>query len=545
MVSLSIQKRAKLLIEKAKIAKSFHSDELIELREKCEANFFEFIKYFWPYGGSDEDYLHNWHIPALAEHLQACYTGDIRYLIINVPPRTGKTIVGSIMFPAWVWANNPRKRFIYTSYAESLATTGGNFCRLLLNCYPYQQLWGQKVKLIQETAHAVYNDKGGCRIAAGINGAVTGHGAWAIVADDPNSLLDSHAKTVLERTSNIWDTVFASRLNNRKTGVRILIQQRTSVLDMTGHILARDLPDVVHLYLPMRYEADNKCKTILLPNTKKIWEDPRTIDGEVLVENRFPQEEVDKMEKDMGNSYAWAGQYQQRPSPKSGGLLKPEWFQWWCKAYMPSCKIIIQSWDTALTAKKNSAYSACTTWGLFEDDNKISHLILISMWRGKLEYPELRIMAQRLYNDFLDTKPNRPTEIKNRRPDMVIIEERVNGYTLIQDFQRAGIPVIPFQPKRKGIADSDKESRASLVAHLIEGGRVWVRARGPDFEYLHDFSDEFLDLCSMFPSDEANDVVDTMTQVLLKALDMRWLENPKDPEFVQYDLQGRPEEKFY
>ena len=177
--------------------------------------------------------------------------------------------------------------------------------------------------------------------------------------------------------------------------------------------------------------------TIPINDSASVWQDPRSEEGELLCKERFDGDFVKNKKQEMG-SYLYAGQFQQRPAPAEGGIIKKNWFNWWKKPYLPEITFTIQSWDTALTANELSAYSACTTWGVFINDYGIENVILLSMWRGKVEYPELRERARRLYVDYRDTA-QKDTRLTGKKPDACIIEAKASGSPLIQDLRRAGI----------------------------------------------------------------------------------------------------------
>jgi predicted phage terminase large subunit-like protein len=305
----------------------------------------------------------------------------------------------------------------------------------------------------------------------------------------------------------------------------IVVQQRTHEGDISGFIINNDVENNwVKLILPMEFELSRKSKTVVLPSTNgKIWEDWRTKEGELLWPQRIGNKEIAEAKNTLG-SYGYAGQYQQRPSPSEGGIIKKSWFRWWKNATPPQISFVLQSWDTALTANEMSAYSACTTWGVFYDENNIENVILLSMWRGRVEYPELREITKRLYFDYRDTGKEREPKFKGRNVDMCLIEAKASGDPLIQDLAAAGIRAIPFVPNKYG----DKISRVRLITPLIEGGRIWLPAREPQYDALLPYADEFLESVSCFPNADSRDLVDTMAQAFLKLKSGHFVSNPKD-----------------
>jgi phage terminase large subunit-like protein len=363
--------------------------------------------------------------------------------------------------------------------------------------------------------------------------------------DDPNSAKDtSDAKldTVLEW----WNYVMPTRLNDLKTGRRIVVQQRVHEKDITGEILKNDVDgDWVKLILPMEFEEKRRAITVKLPSTKgEIWKDPRRQEGELLWPERIGRKELKKLKKELKTEYAVSGQLQQRPSPGEGGIIKKKWFQWWRNPEPPQVDFTMLSVDTAMSEEKESAMSAATTWGIFEHPEfKFYCIILLSTWRDNVGYPELRERIIRLSNHYLDngpiynpdgtqTKPLKPRS--DRKPNMVLIEAKNNGISLIQELSRSEINVIRFNPDKLG----DKTMRVRLITPLLESKKVWVPAL-PLFDAgsskyvytrLRPFADEFVEHCGNFPKAESRDLVDTMTQALWRFEQGGYVTVSGDPE---------------
>jgi phage terminase large subunit-like protein len=269
--------------------------------------------------------------------------------------------------------------------------------------------------------------------------------------------------------------------------------------------------DVVKLILPMEFERERRSKTIVLPSTNgKVWEDPRTNEGELLWPSYLDAQTLAIRKRELG-SYNYAGQYQQRPAPEEGGIIQRNWFRVWTKK-LPTIKYMLQSWDTALTAKETSSYSACTTWGTFEDENKITHLILISAWRDRVVYPELLKRAIRLKRNCSDIHTEELKPNKQMQPDITLVEAKASGHPLISDLNSKGIIVHGFNPDKYG----DKMQRVHLVTPFIECGRVWVISQDEgDMKRLRPDHEMLIENAILFPNAEARDLVDTMTQTIL------------------------------
>jgi predicted phage terminase large subunit-like protein len=514
-------------------------------RLKATDSLYEFVKQAWRHSEGDVPFVDGWHIGAVCEHLEAVTRREIRNLLINLPIRCSKSSIVSVLWPAWVWTTMPQEQFFYASYAASLALRDAVKSRRLILTPWYQRNWGDVFQLLRDQkAKSRYdNSENGYRLTSSVGATITGEGGSMLVVDDPNNAKEGESETLRESAKQWWDFSFSNRLNDPKTSCRVVVQQRLHESDISGHIMARESGAAsvwTKLILPMEFETSRRSKTIVLPSTKgKPWEDPREKEGDLLWPNRFGKKELDELKMFLGSEYAVSGQLQQRPSPEAGGIIKKAWFTWWKKPRLPKLEYILQSWDTALEVKDKNSFSACTTWGVFKDDQKISHMLLLSLWRGRVEYPELRKMAQRLYEDYRDIGEfNLQKEGSVYRPHMVLIEAKVSGISLIQDLSRAGIIAFRFNPNKYG----DKMQRVRLITHLIEAGRVWVMAKPPDFKQLRHFADVMVENAAAFPNADSRDLVDTMTQALLRLTESGWISHPSDRSS---DTSVRMDMKFY
>ncbi len=504
------------------------ADGLDEERAKYEASLFEFAKASWYWIEGNIEFHTGWHIEALCEHLEATYTGEIRNLLINVPPRSMKSTLTSVIFPAWIWTKDPSLKFLCASYSQFLSVRDSTACRRLIQSEWYQKLWGNSFRLTPDvnTKLKFDNNKFGYRFATSVGGSVTGFGADWLIADDPNNAQDIMSEPIREGTNLWWDAGMSLRLNNFLTGRKIVVQQRLHERDVSGHILGK-ATNFVHLCLPMEFEKGRRCSTIVLPSSGgKVWKDPRTKEGELLWPTHIPKAAVDEMKAELANEYSVAGQLQQRPAPLGGGIFKREWFNIWEEPELPKMVFTIQSWDTAFTKSEANCYSACTTWGIFEDSTGISQVMLVSAWRGRVEYPELREMALRLgqnYHDMIEEHPTGPNSYCP--PDVILIEAKANGLSLIQDLYRSGLVVTRFDPNKHG----NKLHRAGIASSLVQGGRVWLPGRAPNYVKLRPFAQTFLDSCLLFPNAESNDFVDTMSQAFIRIRQGGYVGHPQDP----------------
>lgn len=520
------------------------TDAQIEERYFCEMSLYLFAERAWPLIEGGNDLIPAWHIQAVCEHLEALYTLQINRLIINLPPRMGKSGICSVLFPAWVWTKSPHQSFLYSAYAQTLSIRDSLKCRRLIQSGWYQTLWGDKVTLTGDMNSKLRfeNTASGYRIASSVGGSNTGFGAHYDICDDPNNIFDTGSDIIREGVNEWHDYVMSSRHAGIASDFRrLVVQQRTHYKDVTGNILAKDDQRWIHLRLPMEFEKNYPCRTIpLRMSGGKIFKDPRKKEGELLWPAGMNAQELDLFKKKdfKSDSYRIAGQLQQRPSPEGGGIIKKEWFRPWMKRTWPAFEYTLQSWDTALTSGKNSCYSACTTWGVFKDDRGIYNVMLLSSFRGRLEYPDLRKMATRLSYNYQDTDIENPIR-GHYPPDLVLIEEKVSGYSLLSDLMRANIPVMKFNPNRHG----DKIGRCRVVTHIIENGLVWLPTEAPKHELLSEESQHFLYAASLFPNDESNDLIDSMSQAFIRLMGSGWLSNKDDP--VPVDLEPWKKNKPY
>jgi len=460
----------------------------------------EFTKAAWPTIEPGVDFKNNWHIDAISDHLQAVAEGDIKRLIINVPPRHMKSISVAVALPAWTWATQPSKKFLYASYAASLSIRDSTKCRRLIDSQWYKAHFGDKFKLTddQNQKQRFENDLTGFRIATSVGGALTGDGGDIICIDDPHNSVEADSSAVREGVLDWWDQAMQTRLNDPQTGAFVIIMQRLHEQDLTGHILANELGNEWdHLCLPARYEIGHPT-----PNRSTLgFTDPRTEEGELLWPDRMDEKTLTTLERSLG-TYAAAGQLQQRPSPKGGGILKASWWVPWEKEDMPEVSYVIQSWDTAFETKESSSYSARTTWGVFKK-NGCDCLIVLEAWWDKVNYPELRKLAQEAYDDW--------------QPDAVLIEKKASGASLLADLRMAGVPVLAYSP------DRDKEARAHAASALLEDGRIYYPSN-------RKWAKDLISIAAAFPTHPNDDVVDTMTQAWLRLRKGWYLGHTEDPD---------------
>jgi len=514
------------------------NDEEEKLKLLAESSLYEFYKQALPVIDGSGYFSDEWFMRVIAEHLENVYYRKITKLLINVPPRLGKTSLISIAFPVWVWIHNPNEKFLCSSITSDLSLDIADKSRMLLMSDWFKSRWGDRFKLRADQNAKGYfvNDKNGYRYSTSVTSAVIGRGGNILICDDPNAV-GGESEVIRDATNRWWSLKWFNRiiLSDISPTCRVLVQQRGDELDVSGNIIANDINNEwVKLILPLEFEKDYVIPTsylpdfvddTLLPDYKSIWQDIRTEEGELLTE-RMTLTEVEQLKKELG-SYDYAAIYQQRPAPLEGGIIKKHWFRVYKSRQLPRFEYIVQSWDTALTAKQNSAYSACTTWGIFRDAKDNTNVMLLSCWRDRLEYPELRERVKRLSVNYMDTSNVPIVYNPFYNPDMIVIEAKASGDPLIADLNRAGVYAEPFVPNQHG----DKLQRVRLITPLIEGGMVWLPIdveNSIDIYEPASFAKDFVNEVAYFPNPRSLDYVDTMTQALIVLRNLGKLMNPGD-----------------
>lgn len=306
------------LVQIEQMLGSITLDEVNKLM--AERSLYEFLKQAWPIIEPGRPFVDGWAVGAMCEHYEAVTRRQIRNLLVNIPPRSTKSVTTCVAWPCWVWINNPESRWLFASYAQTLSMRDSVKCRNVMQNRWYQNNWGDHFRFSedQNTKGLFKNDKSGFRMSTSVGGVGTGEGGDYLVVDDPHNAMDAFSDSALESAVNWFKEVWSSRINDQSTGCKVVIMQRIHERDVSGHILEIG-EDWTHLCLPMEFEAKRKCFTRL------EWSDPRENEGELLCPERVNVEQLSSIKKALG-SYGYAGQYQQSPAPRGGGMFKREWF---------------------------------------------------------------------------------------------------------------------------------------------------------------------------------------------------------------------------
>lgn len=491
------------------------------IRRECRKSLYSFVKHFWKVVEPGVEYVDNWHIEAICEHLEAITRRDIKRLVINVPFRTAKSTITSVLWPAWTWIDDPSHQWLTGSYAEKLALRDALKMRRLITSPEYRGMFGEcfTLTLDQNQKHRYDNDKNGYRISFGMTSGVMGDGGNTILLDDPHDRAGAHSDQERPRDLTTYDQSIVTRLNKPKTDAIVIIMQRLHHQDLSGHVLAQGGWE--HLMIPMEFEVNRRCVTSL------GWRDPRTTEGELMFPERFPATTIKELKVSLGE-YGAAGQLQQRPSPDGGGILKPTHFQLWpVNKPLPQISHIVQSYDTAYTEDTSNDPCACTVWGIFGiivDEKLIRCAMLMDAWSDHLPYPKLRPKVLKDWSQQYGGEKSDPTN-KPRKPDAILIEEKGSGISLIQDLRQARIPVIPYNPGK-----ASKTTRAHLAAPLLETNVFYIlessKERGKPVMWARPMMLQM----EQFPNGEHDDYVDTFTQTVIYMQKTELLDMPKVPD---------------
>lgn len=460
----------------------------------------------------------NWHLHAIADHLQAVSTGEIENLVINIPPGCMKSLLTSVAWTPWEWIQNCGLRILGASYGADLAIRDAQKCRDIITSEWYQERWPDvqlKKGADQKTKYELMG--GGWRMATSVGGRATGEHPDRKIVDDPHNA--KQAESDAERNSAItwFDRTLSTRGESR--GARtVVVMQRLHEQDVTGHIVAEQY-GYEHLCLPMEYEA---------PKSKRItsigWEDPRTAPGSLLWPEMFPEKSVTKLKKLLGE-YGTAGQFQQRPSPEGGGVLKTKFFQLWPTSWdLPAFDYILQSYDGAYDENSTSKNDpcACTVWGVFNERGK-KGVILLDAWDEHLGYPKFRKKVVAEWHSLYGKSERR----KGKKADAVLVENKSSGISILQDLRTANIPAIPYNPGK-----ASKVQRAHNIAPVHELDCVYILESGKEPGEFITWARPFVEQVGKFPNAEHDDYVDTYTQALHYLRDAGHIEL----EFAELDV---------
>jgi predicted phage terminase large subunit-like protein len=472
------------------------AERIAEEALRCSQSFGAFARAAWPVVEPGTLFCPNWHIDAICAYLEAVARGEIRRLVINIPPRHMKSLAVSVFWPVWIWTHSPQRRFLTVSYGASLAERDAIRSRDLLRSAWYRQRWPQlELKDDVNRMNRYENTDTGVRIATGVGGEATGEGADILIIDDPHKLEEALSESARNRVLDWHDGTLATRFNDPKTGVEVLVMQRLHQADLSGHLLERG--GYTHLCLPARYE----------PTHPFVWpDDPRTREGELLWPAHIPEPELAKLEQTLGTFRA-AGQLQQRPAAVEGELLKRPWWRFFDPEYLRTDKVgmlpafssIIASWDTAFEGKTSSDYVVGQVWGIDRADR-----YLLYSYRRQANLQATK-QAMREAHGY----------VRARWPQArhtILIEKSANGAEITNELRRDLTGVIPVT------VTHDKVTRAHAAAAPLEAGNILVpgeHAPGTPAGYrAPDWVASLIEEAALFPNGRYDDQVDAFSQAI-------------------------------
>ena len=445
-------------------------------QDTIQTDFLSFVKHVWP------DFIEGSHHKRIADKFNKLASGEIKRLIINMPPRHTKSEFGSYLLPAWMVGKNPKLKIIQSTNTTELSVRFGRKAKALIDSPEYQKVFKTKLREDSQAAGKWETAQGGEYYAAGVGSAITGRGADLLIIDDPHSEQDAMNSQALERTYEWYTSGPRQRL--QPGGSIIVIMTRWNEKDLTGRLLNAQKEVKADQWEIIEFPA-------IMPSGDPVWPEYWKLEDLESVKASIPLSK-------------WNAQYMQNPTSEEGALIKREWWRPWEHEELPPLEHVIQSYDTAFMKKQTADYSAITTWGVFrpsEDDPP--NLILVDAVKARYEFPELRRVALEQYGYW--------------NPETVIIESKASGLPLTYELRKMGIPVINFTPSK----GNDKHTRVNAVSPMFESGLIWAPKE-------MEFAQEVIEECAAFPYGDHDDLVDSMTQALMRFRQGGLINHPED-----------------
>ena len=555
-LALRVDPRELLKLSKEELIERAKAKAQLELkisRRMCEDDLVEFVKQAWHVVEPSTEYVHGWHIDFICAHLMAVSHGEINRLLINVPPGTMKSMLTNVFWPAWEWTHDPSIRYLCTAHSQNLAIRDSTKMRRLITSEWYKQRWGDKVKLTgdQNQKTKFENTATGFREAVAFE-SMTGVRADRVILDDPHSVDSAISDLKREATLTTFREALPTRLSDPKSSAIICIMQRLHEQDVSGEIIEKNL-GYTHVMLPMRFDPNRKCITEL------GYEDPREEEGELIFPARFPLEVVERDEAVMG-PYATAGQFQQAPAPRGGGIVKRDWWQLYddeeaqaqgapgAHRY-PQMDYIIASLDPAYTEKQENDPSGFTIWGVFQrggnrarrilsqkgeiselidDRDTLPSVMLMHAWAKRLPIHGPEIIREPGENDIAFKMRQRAAwglvehiiESCNRyNIDKLLIEAKGPGLSVAQEIKRLN-RTTSWNVELINPGARDKVARAYAVQPVFSSGAVFA----PDKTWAEAVIAEW----EQFPRGKHDDLVDSTTQALWYLRERGMLGRPEE-----------------
>jgi len=446
-----------------------------KIQNKAKEDFLSFVKCVWP------DFIEGAHHRHVAEKFNKIANGEIKRLIVNMPPRHTKSEFASYLLPSWMVGRNPKLKIIQATHTGELAIRFGRKAKHLIDSEEYKKIFITKLQEDSKAAGRWETAQGGEYFAAGVGGAITGRGADLLIIDDPHSEQDALSETKLESAYEWYTSGPRQRLQPGASIV--LVMTRWSTKDLTSMLLKNQKEAKADQWEVVEFPA-------IMEDEAPMWPE------------YWNKEELLKVKATLPVA-KWNAQWMQHPTSEEGAIIKREWWRKWKHDWIPKLQHVIQSYDTAFMKKETADFSAITTWGVFflNEDSPLN-LILLDSLKGRYEFPELRRRALEQY--------------KYWTPETVIIESKASGLPLTHELRQMDIPVVNFTPSK----GNDKHVRVNSVAPLFESGIIWA----PEQK----FAEEVIEECAAFPYGDHDDLVDSTTQAIMRFRQGGFLPHPED-----------------
>lgn len=446
-------------------------------RERSKRSLAAFVKRAWHVIEPSTPYVHGWVIDAICAHLEAVSRGEITRLLLNVPPGFSKSLLVGVFWPAWEWGplGKPQTRYMAASHEITLAIRDNRRMRLLVESDWFQARWPIKMAGDQNAKMRFENEATGFRLARSIT-SLTGERASRLLIDDPHSTETAESETERETSVRVFRESATSRLTDPQTSAIVVVMQRLNEGDISGWILENS-PDYLHVMYPMRFEADRACKSSFYP-------DPRTVEGELIFPERFPLAVVERDERTMGQ-YAVASQFQQRPSPREGGLFKVDRIE--IIEALPQIEKWVRAWDLAGT-EGGGARTAGVLMGKRRDGKGY---VIADVKLAQKSPGAVRTLIKE--TAALDKAEHGAVKIRLPQDPGQAGKAQAQEFRILLDGYAATIKPVT----------GDKETRAEPYAVQVEGQRVFM-LRG-------DWNDAYTGELRLFPAGKYADQVDAST----------------------------------
>ena len=476
--------------------------------ELCRADFITFCQYM------DPNFMVGDHHKIMGKAFNKIVHENNKRIIINMPPRHGKSYLTSQYLPAFFIGNTPKAQLMNIANVAELAVKFGRQVKDVIGSDKFKEVFpGIEVRSDSKSAGRWQINKGGESFSAGVGSSVTGRGANLLIIDDPFTESCVSQPKVFD---DVWEYYLAGPRQRLMPGGNILVvQTRWSVKDLTGKLLQEQTKN------PKADQWEVIEFPAILPSGKPLWPEFWSLDA------------LDKVKNSLDARH-WNSEWLQNPTATEGAIVKKDWWMEWPSSVPPACSYIIQSYDTAYSKRETADYSVISTWGVFYPegdydrrngekrsfDGREAHVMLLDVVRDRFEFPELKDEAYRVYSFW--------------EPDTVVVEAKGSGGPLAQEMRARGIPVQEYSPgKRKGGGGQDKITRLHSVSDFFRSGMVWA----PDELWAREMIEEV----QAFPAGDHDDQVDSMTMALMRFREGNFLQLTSDADPAS---QWRPRRKM-